>query len=187
MDVTSPTSEDLAADLDGLFPTFVDAHAPMVLTLATRLTDRSTGQDITQEVFLRAYQALDGYASKRVSQLSVRPWLATITRNLVRNEYRRRQRRSTVPLGAADSISAEDHVVEFDVIEQGDYLDQLLANLSQAQREAVVLRHIVGLPIREVALAMACPEGTAKSHVSRGLERLRNQLVQPVSEEGASQ
>ena len=148
----------------------------MVLTLAARLTDIHTGQDITQEVFLRAYQAMSGYGRTRVLQLSARPWLATITRNLVRNEYRRRDRRATVPLGADEHTSNDE--VDLEVIDGNDLLNQMLVSLSDAQREAVVLRHVVGLSIRDVALTMAVPEGTAKSHVSRGLERLRTQLSQ---------
>lgn len=174
-----PTSEELAANLDQSFPQFVDAHAPMVLTLATRLTDSHTGQDITQEVFLRAYQALGGYGQKRVLQLSARPWLATITRNLVRNEYRRRERKGTVPL-ENEPVSVDGADIES--VDSGDQLNQLLAILTDAQREAVVLRHVVGLSMRDVALTMAVPEGTAKSHVSRGLDQLRAQLnegVQP--------
>lgn len=182
--MTSPTNEDLAEDLEQCFPGFVDAHAPMVLTLATRLTDANTGQDIAQETFLRAYQALAGYGQDRVVKLQTRPWLATITRNLVRNEYRRRERRSTVALDD-DRPVADGAQADLDAIETDDHLNQLLATLSDAQREAVVLRHIVGLSMRDVALTMACPEGTAKSHVSRGLQHLRTQLRRSASEEGA--
>jgi RNA polymerase sigma-70 factor (ECF subfamily) len=49
----------------------------------------------------------------------------------------------------------------------------LLGELPENQRTAVVLRHVVGLPYAELAVAMGCPEGTAKSHVARGLRRLR--------------
>ncbi|MDQ3898652.1 MAG: sigma-70 family RNA polymerase sigma factor, partial [Actinomycetota bacterium] len=52
-------------------------------------------------------------------------------------------------------------------------LGGLLTELPDAQRTAVVLRHIVGLPYAEMAVVMGCPEGTAKSHVARGLQRLR--------------
>ncbi len=183
-----PTSEQLAANLDQSFPHFVDAHAPMVLTLATRLTDSHTGQDITQEVFLRAYQAMSGYGRNRVLQLSVRPWLATITRNLVRNEYRRRDRRATIPLDPNEPAATD--ALDLEAIDADDLLNQMLASLSDPQREAVVLRHVVGLSIRDVALTMAVPEGTAKSHVSRGLDRLRTQLSRSqhsVSQHGVSQ
>jgi len=167
----------LAHGLDDAFPDLVDTHGPMVLTMASRLTDEATGHDITQEVFLRAYRALSGYSDDRINALKIRPWLATITRNLVRNEYRRRSRRSTVPLREDDGAVADtvDHRME--VFDSNDRLAALLANLSEPQREAVVLRHIVGFPMREVAMTMACPEGTAKSHVSRGLSRLREQLT----------
>ena len=107
----------------------------MVLTLATRLTDTHTGQDIAQEVFLRAYQAMSGYGRSRVLQLSVRPWLATITRNLVRNEYRRRDRRATLPLGANEQASTD--VADLELIDAEDLLNQMLASLSDTQREAV--------------------------------------------------
>jgi RNA polymerase sigma-70 factor (ECF subfamily) len=42
---------------------------------------------------------------------------------------------------------------------------------------AVVLRHVEDLPIREIAQILGCREGTAKSHVSRGLTRLRSLLA----------
>ncbi len=179
----SLTNEELASDLDGRFGDFIDAHGPMVLTLATRLTDPSTAPDIAQEVFLRAYQALGGYGADRVATLQTRPWLATITRNLVRNEYRRRSRRPTVPLDGTASAPGDSNRADLEAIDTSDHLNQMLAELSDSQREAVVLRHVIGLSIHDVALTMACPVGTAKSHVSRGLERLRTQMAE--SEEGA--
>jgi hypothetical protein len=51
----------------------------------------------------------------------------------------------------------------------------MMRQLPDAQREAVALRHIGGLPIAEVATLLGCPQGTAKSHVSRGLRQLRAQ------------
>ncbi|MGH3613167.1 MAG: RNA polymerase sigma factor [Pseudonocardia sp.] len=42
-----------------------------------------------------------------------------------------------------------------------------------------MLRHVVDLPVSEVAEVLGCPEGTAKSHISRGRQRLRNSLVEP--------
>lgn len=169
--MTAELRSALARDLDTAFGQLLDVHGAMVVTLATRLTDPTTGQDITQEAFLRAYRALRGYSNERILELDLRPWLATITRNLVRNEYRRTHRKGTVPLG---SEGAEASVCDdLAAVEWRDQMAALFETLSEAQREAVVLRHVVGLPMREVALTMACPEGTAKSHVSRGLAQLR--------------
>ena len=59
-------------------------------------------------------------------------------------------------------------------------LGGLLTELPDTQRTAVVLRHVVGLPYAELAAVLGCPEGTAKSHVSRGLDRLRALLPEEV-------
>ena len=163
----------LADDLDAGFPELVDEYGTLVVTIATRLTDASTGEDITQDVFLRAYRALAAYDADRIGTLDLRPWLATIARNLVRNEYRRRDRKPVVSLDAA--THAEPAATDPEPLDL-DGVDRVLADLTDAQREAVVLRHVVGLPMREVALTMGCPDGTAKSHVSRGLARLRSAL-----------
>jgi RNA polymerase sigma-70 factor (ECF subfamily) len=49
--------------------------------------------------------------------------------------------------------------------------------LPRRQRDAVVLRHVVGLSYEEIGEVVGCPAGTAKSDVHRGLERLRNLLA----------
>lgn len=175
--MTDQLRRDLAQDLDRAFPELVDRYGTLVVTIASRLTDPTTGEDITQEVFLRAYRAMASYGPDRVAGIDLRPWLATITRNLIRNEYRRRGRKPSVALDtdthAETATSGDDPTAPAEARVDLDHLDQTLQELSDAQREAVVLRHIVGLPMREVALTMGVPHGTAKSHVSRGLARLR--------------
>jgi RNA polymerase sigma-70 factor (ECF subfamily) len=49
----------------------------------------------------------------------------------------------------------------------------MLLELPERQRVAVVLRYVVDLPIAQIAEVMGCPSGTVKSHISRGLDRLR--------------
>jgi len=68
--------------------------------------------------------------------------------------------------GASAEAQAERH-------ETSRELAALLGRLPDRQRAAVVLRYVADLPIAEVASVLGCPPGTAKSHVSRGLRRLR--------------
>jgi RNA polymerase sigma-70 factor (ECF subfamily) len=53
-----------------------------------------------------------------------------------------------------------------------------LAGLPEVQRVAVVLRHVADVPTAEVATVLGCPEATARSHVARGLARLRVALTE---------
>ena len=175
MDASDPRR---ASELDAEFVDVVDEHGSMVLSIATRIGDIASAEEIAQETFLRAYRALVG-GSTDWSEVDVRPWLATITLNLVRNEARRRRRKPTRSLSrraeedAVDRTSAEDHVIRDSVDPR---LVRSLERLPAAQREAVVLRHVIGLSTAETAAAMGCPAGTVKSHVSRGLAALRRSM-----------
>jgi RNA polymerase sigma-70 factor (ECF subfamily) len=80
----------------------------------------------------------------------------------------------------ADATSSvEEQVLSVDA---ADRLARLLACLPVPQREAIVLRHVAGLSTRETAMAMDCPPGTVKSHLSRGLAALRSELSDPTQE-----
>ena len=167
----------LSEDLEQAFPDLVAAHQQLVFTTALRMGGRpEDAADVAAEVFCRAYAALRGYPAERVGQLQLRPWLVTIALNLLRNEARAASRRpANVELAAEVSLGdgregPEDHAQRHDGQTR---LGRQLTLLPERQRTAVVLRHVVGLPYAELAAAMGCPEGTAKSHVARGLQRLR--------------
>lgn len=165
----------LAADLDKAFPAFVGEMQSAVFNGARRwLPARQDAEDISQEVFVRAYRALQGYSPDQIAGLRLRPWLFTITLNLCRNHARTRGRRpSQVALGETDRAGGEST--------EGAALDQVatdewrerLARLVPRQRDAIVLRHVVGLGYDEIGEVLSRPVGTVKSDVHRGLERLR--------------
>ncbi|HEX2048188.1 MAG TPA: RNA polymerase sigma factor [Acidimicrobiales bacterium] len=168
----------LSLDLEEAFPEVVAGYEQAVFTTALRMTGGRTedAADVAAEAFLRAYTALRGYPTERIGQLQLRPWLLTIVLNLLRNEARAASRRPRhVGLDAWSSPAdgregPEEHVQRHDGQAR---LGGLLTELPEAQRTAVVLRHVVGLPYAEMAVVMGCPAGTAKSHVARGLQRLR--------------
>ena len=175
--VTDDLPLRLSLDLEAAFPEVVAAYEHAVFTTALRMSGcREDAADVAAEAFLRAYAALRTYPPDRIGQLQVRPWLLTIVLNLLRNEARAAARRPVhVGLEPAAPVhdgreGPEDHVQRHDGQAR---LGTLLTELPEAQRTAVVLRHVVGLPYGELAAAMGCPEGTAKSHVARGLQRLR--------------
>ena len=178
--VTDDLPLRLSQDLEEAFPDVVAAYQHAVFTVALRMSARpEDAADISAEAFLRAYTALRGYPRQRIGQLQLRPWLLTIVLNLLRNEARAASRRpAEVELLAVRGVDdgREGPAEQAQRHDGQARLGGLLTELAEPQRTAVVLRHVVGLPYAELAAVMGCPEGTAKSHVTRGLHRLRAML-----------
>jgi RNA polymerase sigma-70 factor (ECF subfamily) len=176
--VTDDLPLRLGQDVEEAFPDVVAAYQDAVFATALRVSGRrEDAADIAAETFLRAYAALRGYPPERIGQLNIRPWLLTIALNLLRNEARAASRRPARLALEAWAPVADGQEGPEEQAQRHDgqaRLGGLLTELSDAQRVAVVLRHVVGLPYAEMALVLGCPEGTAKSHVARGLQRLRD-------------
>jgi RNA polymerase sigma factor (sigma-70 family) len=170
----------LARDLDGSFEELVVTHQRLVFGLALRVVgDRADAEEVAQDTFARAYQALAGYQRERVAAMRLRPWLATIALNLARNRLRRRPPPAR-PLedgdGQPPAVAAPAGAEPAAVVERGQenaFWAELLATLPRGYREAVVLRHVEGLPYTEVAEVLGRPVGTVKTHVHRGVRQLR--------------
>lgn len=165
-------ADRLAVDLDGTFEALVHAHGGRLFSIALRVIgDRSDAEEAAQDALVRAYRALGTYESDRIREIRLRPWLATIVLNVCRNRTRVR-RVATVELAfeptaepAVDPVARRDEKAAW---------ASLLATLPQAQRAAVVLRHVDGMSYAQMAEALGRPEGTLKAQVHRGLSALRD-------------
>lgn len=179
--VTERVRARLVDDLDAGFAELMTAYQGLVFSVASGLRrDRADAQDLTAEVFLRAYRALRTFDAQRLAELQPRAWLLTALRNTARNAARDASRR---PVAASDAEPVDEPATGPSVEEQvergvdQERLRTVLAQLPETQRTAVVLRHVGELTNSEVGDVLGCPEGTAKSHVSRGLTRLRSLLA----------
>lgn len=160
--------EALATDLDGAFPSLVGDMGPRLFWGIRRIVDdHQEAEDLTQETLIKAYQALSQYEKSRVRSLELQAWLWTIALNLGRNHLRARSRRPT-----AVELSGSEGVEDPEMVD-GDAWNRRLRHLTRHQRTAVVLRHVVGLGIAEIAEATGRAEGTVKSDIHRGLTRLK--------------
>lgn len=177
-DTVALVNRDLAANLDRAFPDLVREMQDGVYSGVRRLVPSGAdAEEITQETFVRAYRALSDYPADRIGRLNLRGWVWTIALNLCRNAARSRSRRprtveldrdafSPVPGPEAEAITADEN----------REWSARLAGLPAAQRKAVVLRHVVGLPYADIAIATGRAEGTVKADVHRGLAKLREAL-----------
>ncbi|CAN5760559.1 sigma-70 family RNA polymerase sigma factor [soil metagenome] len=132
-------------------------------------------EDATQETFLLAYRALGTFRGG-----SPRGWLARIAAREAyrRADARRRGRKLTAPLSdvvVATTPDASDPVGDVLAAEQRLALRQGVSALPEPYREVVSLRFFGELSIADICAATGRPEGTVKSQLYRGLDRLRRQ------------
>ena len=160
-------AQALSKDLDGSFPGVVESMGTRIYWGLRRMyNSHQEAEDLTQETFIRAYQALRSYETRRIRSLKVEPWLWTIALNLGRNHLRDRARRPTyVELAETPEHDPEPADTRA--------WDQRMGRLNRHQRTAVVLRHVLGLGIAEISEATGRPEGTVKADIHRGLATLR--------------
>jgi RNA polymerase sigma factor (sigma-70 family) len=159
---------DLARNLDAAFPRLVEQMSPRLYWGLRRMTgDGHHAEDLSQEALIRAYRALSGYPPQRIRELRLEPWVWTIALNIGRNHLRDRSRRPMLVEETTDPAG-----YDFDPPDTAAWQRRLDA-LTRAQREAVVLRHVVGFGIPEIAGITGRPEGTCKADIHRGLKKLR--------------
>ncbi len=137
-------------------------------------------EDLSQEVWLKAYQALRSFRSDS----SFYTWLRRITINAFLNHrrasfFRRRGQTTAVQLVQIDSEPLETHSVSPENIYNKLLFESVLealAELTPSQRLAFLLRHYEGMSYDEIANAMNCSSGTVKKGVSRAIVKLRAKL-----------
>jgi RNA polymerase sigma-70 factor (ECF subfamily) len=151
----------------------VQSYSRRIYNLAYRFTSRGdAAEDLTQEVFIRVYRSLDQYDAR---QGDLQNWLMRLARNLIIDDYRRRQR---APQNAqADDL--EDHTyhltaksgsvqTDMERRELGTQVQAGIDKLSPDLRTCVILRDIEELSYQEIVDLLKIPEGTVKSRINRG-------------------
>jgi RNA polymerase sigma-70 factor (ECF subfamily) len=175
----------LGGDRDA-FRVLVDREGPSVVAACARvLGDRAEAEDIAQEAFVIAYRSLGTWRAEG----AFGAWLSRIA---VRLAIRRSQSRKQVawldPLAAeADqpnqdrfrTMSTADAVDPAHTVlrsERDARLRTAVAALDEPYREVVALRFFAERSLQEIADATGRPLGTVKTHLHRGLARLRRSL-----------
>lgn len=174
-----------AVTFDGL-PTIlmlVNRHAESVRTqnreifrfVRSRVTSPADAEDVTQEVFASAAQALEASASTAPPTLG---WLYTVARRRLIDAARHR-RVETVPLELVRDPEARAD--EYGGL-VGRAFDAALAKLPEAQRRVVLMRLLEGRSFAEIGAELDAAEDACRMRFMRGLEKLRIEF----KEEGLS-
>lgn len=173
------------------FEAFLHNYQNLVFSTAMRLTaNQAEAEDITQEVFLRAYE--------RFADLQDSPtaggWLKTVATNLSLNHLARyRSRWSFFSELFRGDESDEHEVMEFPATDDANEMlaaadrrglvEQALHRLPTTQRVPLVLHHFEGLQYDEIAEKLGVSLGKVKTDIFRGREALRQKLHLKLKEE----
>lgn len=150
----------------------VRASQADVWRLAMHLVGPNDADDVTQDTFVRAWQALPRFRADS----SARTWLLAIARRACADAVRRNVRRRRLTERAARSGGT--HPIDAGTVDAGGHhaLLALVDALPDDQRAAFVLTQVVGCSYVEAAEVCGVPIGTIRSRVARARERLVQEL-----------
>ena len=151
-------------------------HAAAIYGLAIRiLSCAAAADDVAQEVFVRLWQQPDRFDAERGA---LRAYLLAIAHGRAIDHIRTEGRRRRREVNAGSNGHAED--VESAVIDltTSDWVTGGLAKLPARERRLLELTYFGGYSYREAATITGLPEGTVKSRIRSGMERLAH-LLEP--------
>ncbi len=157
------------------FRQLVERHMKQAYNVAYGfVNDHEQAEDIAQESFVRAYQSLSSFRGES----GFGTWLHRIVTNLALNSVTKTKRKVTfamdpVALESAQGDQSQATSAEEDV---AMHIERALHELPTLQRAVVILRHLEGLSTKQVSTILRCSEGTVKTHLYRGLRKMRMKL-----------
>lgn len=165
------------------FNLLVRKYQYKVINLVSRYVyDNSEVEDITQDVFIKAYRAINGFRGDRAFYT----WLYRIAINTAKNYLVAQSRRppntdieaqdaelAQAGSGLRDIGTPESNVLTRELAER---VTKAVEELPQDLRTAIMLREIEGLSYEEIAMVMDCPIGTVRSRIFRAREAIDKQL-----------
>ena len=156
-DLVAAAEADSGGEVEALF----EEHWLTAWRAAYAVTGRADlADDAAQDAFVNAIRSLGRFDRRK----PFAPWIAKIAVNRARDLLRAERRRE-----AAQSVEKTEAPARTDV----SGLLLAVAALPPEQREAVVLHHVLGFSLREVAEIVGAPEGTVTSRVGRGVAQVR--------------
>jgi RNA polymerase sigma-70 factor (ECF subfamily) len=170
---------------NGAFRMLVERHMRKAYDIAFHhLGNHEDAEDVSQEAFVRVYRSLHSFRGDSAFDT----WLYRIVTNLSMNKLRQRASRAKreVPPDPGISDRTGERDVPRDIPVEPEFMhmnpdmrghiETALHELPTVQRAVVILRHMDGLSTRQVSKILKCSEGTVKTHLHRGLKKMRKLL-----------
>jgi len=156
------------------FAVIVRAYETPIFNYVYRIVgDRALSEDLTQEVFVRVFQALPRFSLR----CKFTTWLFQVTKNRVLDELRARERRPQTVLAIEDAPRLElvDPPVERQ--ETIDAVWRAVRELNPDLKMALLLRDVAGLPYNEIADSLEITLATVKWRIFKAREEVQHALA----------
>ena len=160
------------------FSILMGKYQGKVVKLVNRLVGENDAADVTQETFIKAYRAINGFRG----QSAFYTWLYCIGVNTAKNHLASRNRRTSnrdIDFADAEQFGHFERLCDFETPESIVLADEVQHNVARAigklpegLRKAVTLREFEGLSYEEIAEVMECPVGTVRSRIFRAREAI---------------
>ena len=139
--------------------------------------EASLAEELTQLTFIDAIRHRETYDGRADSVT----WLIAIGRNRLLDHLRRQEReeRRRLRIVVREIAVGDGQEAAWDTLEDRDQIVRAMRLLPANQRAALILHHVDGLPVREVAIAMQRSQTAIESLLSRGRERFRMVYEEP--------
>jgi RNA polymerase sigma-70 factor, ECF subfamily len=159
---------------------------PLFSLIYRMVRDRELAEDLTQETFIKALNALASYRP----EFKFSSWIFKIANNAAIDQLRRREV-NTLSLDGSPTAETPDAVEatalqvsskgespldELEAREMGSAIEIAIGKLRPEYRSCIMLRHVEGLAYEEIAASLDLPLGTVKTYIHRARNELRQYL-----------
>ena len=187
LEAAAPTDEVLmrawiGGDADAFDALYARHRGPLYRFVTNGVGDEALAQELFQDVWLRVVGARASWSP----EAPFRAWLYRIARNRLIDGYRRRghaahesfDEESTSAVVEIAGPLRPDEIAR--LAERSDSLGEALLTLPPEQREAVLLKHVAGMSLAEIADVVGEGAETVKSRLRYGLVKLRRALRETI-------
>ncbi len=159
---------------------------PVFSLIFRMVRDRTLAEDLAQEAFIRAFNAIGSYKSS----YKFSNWIFKIANNHT-IDYLRKRKLDTISIHGSPHASSPDQIEQTRLVveshdespqqyvenkELGSQIEEAIGQLRPEYRSVILLRHVEGYAYDEIADMMDLPLGTVKTYLHRARHELKNHL-----------
>ncbi len=161
------------------FAVLYDRYADRVYRhIAYRVDERADCEDLTQQTFLKAWQAIGRY---QITEVPFVGWLLTIAHNVVVSHFRSARPQAPLAEGLAKADERADAVRAVERREAQEAVRSALGKLKPEFQQVVAMRYLEELDYAEIARLTGKREGTVRVTLHRALQQLRKHVPRELS------